>query len=168
MKNMLIAAALAFASTSATAMDVFVELDHYSMLNEIDYGMSTLNLGLNKDLTENFSVAARLGTPVSNYNDFARANGNNLEQGDLLIGLNMKYKLYKAAFIEVDHYSMAKEVDYGLTIVNLGTTYNFTDNLSITGKLGTPISAYNDFKQANGNDLAKGDVVGGAGVRFTF
>lgn len=69
-------------------------------------------------------------------------------------------------FIELDHHSKPSEIDYGLTMANVGAEACLQDRLCATGKVGTPVGS-NDMGQ-QGRTWESGDVVVDVSVRYYF
>ena len=69
-------------------------------------------------------------------------------------------------FVELDHYSKPSNVDYGLTMANIGAEGCFQERLCIIGKLGTPVG--NNDMGKDGRYWDNGDVIANIGVRLYF
>lgn len=86
----------------------------------------------------------------------------------LIVGLVCLFSVGTASaidtFVEADHYSKPFDVDYGLTMVNVGAEQCFQERLCVTGKLGTPVG-YNDMGN-EGRYWDNGDLVANVGVRL--
>lgn len=101
MKKIIIA--LLLSPTIVFAGDIFMELDHYSQINNSDIGLTMFNVGAEECFKEKFCIDGRLGTPIGDndmrYDDTRIIGdlyylGDNWEEGDLIGGISLKYKFY--------------------------------------------------------------------------
>ena len=91
MKKTILATVLTLCTASASALDIYMEAEHTSVLDNNDYGLQTVGAGLVHNFTPAISVDGKLATPVSNYNDFHDVDGNTLDWGDPIANLRVRY-----------------------------------------------------------------------------
>jgi hypothetical protein len=71
--------------------NVFVEAEHQSKMFIQDYGLQTVGLGGDINLTKSFTIEGKIATPVTNYNDYHTVYGNALEFGDPIGNARLRY-----------------------------------------------------------------------------